>query len=95
MWANSLSVHVEVNVIDDRAEILLGLTTTQASRRATPYHHQSHPPAAPEIALAESESSLQSSRGAWKHLEALRSTGVCYQSVWEVGMWLLDRFTFC
>jgi hypothetical protein len=34
--------------------------------------------------LAESESTLQSSRGPWKHLEALRSTGVGYLSIWEV-----------
>jgi len=28
MWANSLSVRMEVNVIDDRADLSLELTTT-------------------------------------------------------------------
>ena len=50
---------------------------------------------APENALAESESTLLCSRGAWKHLEVLRSTGEVDQSVWEVCVCLLDRFTFC
>jgi len=43
-----------------------------------------------EKALAESESTLQSSRGAWEHLEVLGSTGEGYQSVCEVCMWLAD-----
>ena len=34
MWANSLSVRIEVNVIDDRADISLELTNTRVSRRA-------------------------------------------------------------
>jgi len=34
MWANSLSVRIEVNVIDDRADISLQLTNTRVSRRA-------------------------------------------------------------
>ena len=34
MWANSLFVRIEVNVIDDRADISLELTTTRASCRA-------------------------------------------------------------
>jgi len=34
MWANSLSVCIEVNVIDDRADISLELTNTRVSRRA-------------------------------------------------------------
>jgi len=34
LWANSLSVCIEVNVIDDRADISLELTNTQVSRRA-------------------------------------------------------------
>jgi len=46
-------------------------------------------------ALAESESTLQSSRGGWEHLEVLRSTGEGYRSVWEVCVWLPDRITFC
>ena len=50
---------------------------------------------APANALAESESTLQSSRGGWKHLEVFWSTGEGYQSVWEVCVWLPDRFTFC
>jgi len=50
---------------------------------------------APENALAESESTLLSSRGAWEHLEVLRSTGEVDRSVWEVCVWLPDRFTFC
>jgi hypothetical protein len=40
---------------------------------------------APENALAESESTLLSSRGAWEHLEVLRSTGEVDRSVWEVA----------
>jgi len=48
-----------------------------------------------ENALAASESTLQSSRGGWEHLEVLRSTGEGYRSVWEVCIWLLDRNTFC
>jgi len=47
-----------------------------------------------ENALAESESTLRSSRGGWEHLEVLRSTGEGYRSVWEVCVWLLDRNTF-
>ena len=34
MWANSLSVHIEVNVTDARADISLELTNTRVSRRA-------------------------------------------------------------
>jgi hypothetical protein len=34
LWANSLSVRIEVNVIDDRADISLELTNTRVSRRA-------------------------------------------------------------
>jgi len=48
-----------------------------------------------ENALAQSQSILQSSRGGWKHLEVLKSTGEGYQSVWEVCVWLPDRITFC
>jgi len=48
-----------------------------------------------ENALAESESTLQSCRGGWEHLEVLRSTGEGYRSVWEVFVWHLDRITFC
>jgi hypothetical protein len=43
-----------------------------------------------ENALVESVSSLPSSRGGWEHLEVHTSTGVGYQSVWEVCVWLLD-----
>jgi hypothetical protein len=50
---------------------------------------------APENALAESESTLFSSKGAWKHLEVLRSTAEVDRSVWEVCVWLPDKFTFC
>jgi len=46
-------------------------------------------------ALAESESTLLSSRGVWEHLQVLRSTGEVAQSVWEDCMLLPDRFTFC
>ena len=45
---------------------------------------------APENAFAESESTLQSSSGGWKHLEVLRSTGKGGRSVWEVCVWLPD-----
>ena len=34
MWANSLFVRIDVNVIDNRTDISLELTTTRASRRA-------------------------------------------------------------
>ena len=50
---------------------------------------------APENALAESENTLLSSRGAWEHLEVLRSTSEGDRSVWEVCVLLPDRFTFC
>jgi len=36
MWGNSLSEHMEVNVIDNRADISLELTTTRTSCRAAP-----------------------------------------------------------
>jgi len=39
---------------------------------------------APENALAESENTLLSSRGAWEHLEVVRSTGEVDLSQWEV-----------
>jgi len=45
---------------------------------------------APEYALAESESTLLRSRGAWEHLELLESTGEVYRSVWELSVWLPD-----
>jgi len=48
-----------------------------------------------ENPLAESESTLQSSRGRWEHLEVLRSTAEGYWSGWEVCVWLPDRITFC
>jgi len=35
VWANSLFIHIEVNIIDDRTDISLELTTMQASCRAT------------------------------------------------------------
>ena len=50
---------------------------------------------APDNAFAESESTLLSSMGAWEHLEVNRSTGEVDRSVWEVCMWLPDRFIFC
>jgi len=50
---------------------------------------------APVNTLAESESTLHSSGGGWEHLEVLRSTSESYRSVWEVWVWLPDRFTFC
>jgi hypothetical protein len=43
-----------------------------------------------ENALAESESTFQSSRGGWDHLEVLRRTRKGYLSVWEVCVWLPD-----
>jgi hypothetical protein len=49
---------------------------------------------APENALAESDSTLLSSRGAWEHLEVLRSTGEVDRSVWEVCARLPNQFTF-
>ena len=50
---------------------------------------------APENALAESESTLLSSRGVWEHLEVLRCTGEVARSVWEDCVLLLYRITFC
>ena len=50
---------------------------------------------APENALAESENTLLSSRGASEHLEGLRSTAEVDRSVREVCMLIPDRFTFC
>jgi len=32
---------------------------------------------------------------AWEHLEEFVSAGEINQSVWEVWVWLADRFTFC
>jgi len=49
----------------------------------------------PGNALAESESTLLSFRGAWENLEFLGCTGAVNRSVWELCMWLLDLFTFC
>ena len=46
-------------------------------------------------ALAESESTLQSSSGGWEHLEVLRCIGKGYRSVWEDCVLLPDRITFC
>jgi len=43
-----------------------------------------------ENSLAESESTVQSSRGGWEHLEVLRSTGEGYRNVWEGCAWLPD-----
>ena len=51
--------------------------------------------AALDNALAESESTLQSSRRGWEQLEILRSTGEGYRSVLEGWVWLLYRITFC
>jgi len=48
-----------------------------------------------ENALAQSESTLQSSRWGWEHLGVLRSNGEGYQSVWEGCVWLPDWITFC
>ena len=48
-----------------------------------------------ENALAQSVITLQSSRGGWEHLEVHRSTGVGYQSVCELCIWLLERIKFC
>jgi len=39
-----------------------------------------------ENALAESESTLQSFRGGWEHLEVLGSTGEGYRGAWEVSV---------
>jgi hypothetical protein len=48
-----------------------------------------------ENALPQSESTLQSCRGGWEHLEVLSSSCEVYWSVWEVCVWLPDRITFC
>jgi len=44
MWANSVSVWMEVNVFHARADISLELTTMQASRNAAPWHVHSRRP---------------------------------------------------
>jgi len=46
-------------------------------------------------ALAQSESTLQSSKRGWEHLEVLRSTGKGYRSVCEVCIWHPNWITFC
>jgi len=53
-------------------------------------------------AQGESESTSQSARGGWEHLEVHRSTAEGYRSVWVVCIWLPDRinsadsrFDFC
>jgi hypothetical protein len=48
-----------------------------------------------ENAVAESESTLQSSRGSWKHLKELGSNVKGYRSVLEVCVYLSDWITFC
>jgi len=48
-----------------------------------------------ENALAESESTLQCSKGGWEYLEVLRSTDEGYRSTWEVCVRLPDRITYC
>jgi len=48
-----------------------------------------------ENAVAESESTLQSSRGGWERLEVHKNAGEGNRSVWEVCIWLPDQITFC
>ena len=48
-----------------------------------------------ENALAESESTVQSSRRGWEHVGVLSSSDEGCQSVWEVCVWLPDWITFC
>jgi len=48
-----------------------------------------------ENALAESESTVPSSKGGWENLEVVETIGEGYRSVWEVCVWLLDWITFC
>jgi len=50
---------------------------------------------ATENALAESACNLLSSTGAWEHLEVFKSSSEGNWSVWEVCVWLPNRFTFC
>jgi len=50
---------------------------------------------APDNALAESESTLHSSRAVWEYPEVLGSTGEVARSVWEGCLLLPDQFTFC
>jgi len=45
-------------------------------------------------ALAECESTLQTCRRGWEHLEVLRSTGEGCQSAWEVCVWLRNQMYF-
>jgi hypothetical protein len=49
---------------------------------------------APENAHAQSESTLPSSMGGWKHLALLWSIAQRYRSVREVSVWLPDWITF-
>jgi len=39
IWANSVSIRIQVNVIDDRADISLELTDTRVSRRGALMPH--------------------------------------------------------
>jgi hypothetical protein len=48
-----------------------------------------------ENPLAESESTLESSRGGWEHLEVHKRTGGGCCSAWEDDVWFPDRITFC
>jgi hypothetical protein len=50
---------------------------------------------APENSLAVSESTLLSSRGAWKHSEEFRSIGEGYRNLCKLCVSLSDLFTFC
>ena len=89
MWANCLSVSIEVNDSDHRPDISLELTTTRASRRATLTQQSPTNSTEPHLNMTRAVhlQLLQSLRALclapgwpgsiWKYLEALvRSTGV-------------------
>lgn len=46
-------------------------------------------------AVTVTGSTVHSIWDACKHLELYRSTGKVKQSIWEVGIWVLDRFILC
>jgi len=60
-----------------------------------------HPPSlqphsgACDNTLAESQSTMHTSRGGWEHLEVVGSCGEGHRSDWEVCIWLPDWIIFC
>jgi hypothetical protein len=95
--AEVLSFSLSLRKPVQRSQVLANLTIEYVKSRSI----LNAPPellvlsGSPENALAESEGTMFSSRGAWEHLELRGSTGAVYGSVWELCAWLPDRFTLC